>query len=523
MINMQFASDPPISQKIQKMKERVCWQNSLIKKRNIDQTRLVIDDGHEQQEEFSFLVIGDSGTGYHTSHSPQRKVAELLLQNRQDCRFILHTGDVVYLVGSSEYYRDNFILPYKEFIVGGEHINYDQMLFKIPFLPVLGNHDYYDLNPLFALAVQATWLPRRLLKSKLDIDVGWHGSYQGKAYAQAFLDYLKALNPRQLEQHLDQHYTTEINNSRCLHYQPGQFTRLPNRYYQFRYGGIDFFALDSNTFNAPNPIPRTEQGDNLRIELQHRLDEIEAEKQHLMQNLDEIEQKAGNDVERIDDYIAKIEQLEEQKLDIKKQLAAPEDITTDFEQLNWLKQRLIESWHTENVRGRVIYFHHPPYVTEATKWNQGQTLVVRDNLRVVFNEVAKVVGQPTEDRPLVNLVLTGHAHCLEYIYTRNTGFADSYIHWIICGGSGYSLRRQRKEGKELTEFFKLENQVKSRCIAESLLFLGRTGQGRDKRRPYSALRIDVSAGQPLKLRVQPLVAERFQSGWVYPKIEPLII
>lgn len=523
---MQFASEPTISQKIKKMKERVCWQNPSIRKRNIDQTRLVIDDGHENDPEFSFLVIGDSGTGYHTSHSPQRKVAELLLQHRQDCRFILHTGDVVYLVGSSEYYLSNFILPYKEFLVGGERpqkIKFDQMVFNLPFLPVLGNHDYYDLNPLFALAAQATWLPRQLLQSHLDIDIGWHGSFQGKAYAQAFLDYLQALNPWQLEHHLEQYYTAEMNKSRCLRYQPGQFTRLPNRYYTFRYSGIDFFALDSNTFNVPNPIPRTEQGNQLRAQLQHRLDELEAERQQLMRDLDEVQNKTGEDSEKIDDFIAKLEQLEEQKIDIKKQLSAPQEIATDFEQLDWLKQQLIESWHTEGVRGRVIYFHHPPYVTEATKWNQGQTLAVRDNLRDVFNEVAKVVGQPTENRPLVNLVLTGHAHCLEHLYTRNTGFADSYIHWIICGGSGYSLRRQRKEGKELMDFFKLENKVKSRCIAESLLFVGRTGQGREKRRPYSGLRIDVLADQTLKFRVQPLVAERYQSGWSSPKQEAFII
>ncbi len=57
---------------------------------------------------------------------------------------------------------------------------------------------------------------------------------------------------------------------------------------------------------------------------------------------------------------------------------------TDIEQLNWLKQKLIESWNNSEVRGRVIYLHHPPYVTEATKWQQAQTLIIRDRFRGVW-------------------------------------------------------------------------------------------------------------------------------------------
>jgi hypothetical protein len=38
-----------------------------------------------------------------------------------------------------------------------------------------------------------------------------------------------------------------------LPYRPGEETRLPNRYYRFRYGSVDFFALDSNTLDPPPP------------------------------------------------------------------------------------------------------------------------------------------------------------------------------------------------------------------------------------------------------------------------------
>jgi len=48
------------------------------------------------------------------------------------------------LVARGEYYQ-NFIEPYREFIVGGEkpeRIAYKQMNFTLPILPVPGNHDY---------------------------------------------------------------------------------------------------------------------------------------------------------------------------------------------------------------------------------------------------------------------------------------------------------------------------------------------------------------------------------------------
>jgi hypothetical protein len=110
---------------------------------------------------------------------------------------------------------------------------------------VLGNHDYYDVPLMYRLLTGSTQPLRRMFRYK-DIEIGWHGSSQGNAYAKAFLDYLKAIaSPIELERHLDSHYTAKTDTGRCLRYQPGHFTRLPNRYYTFRYGGIDFFALDS--------------------------------------------------------------------------------------------------------------------------------------------------------------------------------------------------------------------------------------------------------------------------------------
>ncbi|OYD94043.1 metallophosphoesterase [Nostoc sp. 'Peltigera membranacea cyanobiont' 210A] len=520
---MKLVSDPAIAKKIRKMNQRVRWQDPLIVERDIDQTRLVLEDGQTDNSEFSFLVIGDSGSGRHRGHNPQRQVAELMLPHHNESRFMLHTGDVIYLVGSSEYYQQNFIQPYREFLLGAEHrkrIAYDQMVFKLPILPVPGNHDYYNLPILLSLASLTTLPIRHLLRSRLDLDVGLHGSGCGDAYAKAFLDYLQAFQlPEELASHLDRHYTAKTDTGRCLSYQPGQFTRLPNRYYTFRYGGIDFFALDSNTFNDPPPLPKTKKGDADRKLLEKRREDFEQEKQEIIETSAKLRPENPNEADQLDDFHAKLSQIEEIIVDIDKQLATNKTTLTDTEQLDWLKQRLIESWNNPEVRGRIIYFHHPPYVTEATKWEQAQTLIVRDRLRGVLDAVAKEIGSLNQGRPLVDLVLNGHAHCLEHLETMDTGHADSHIHWIVCGGSGFSLRRQRIEGADLMETFGNEN----RLVARSHLFIGRNGQGFQKRRPYSGLRIDVKGdGQP-KFIVRPLVTEWHQRQWHNRELEPLII
>jgi 3',5'-cyclic AMP phosphodiesterase CpdA len=518
---MQFVTDPDIAVKIDRMKRRVRWQEPILQEKAIAQTKLVIDDGESDNPNFSFLVIGDSGCGTHLKHHPQRKIAEMMLRQRTDCRFVLHTGDVVYQVGSSEYYQNNFISPYREFLVGGEHpskLKYDRLTFKLPFFLVPGNHDYYDLPFVYGVLAQASWLPRRLLRGAIDLDVGWHGSFQGEAYAKAFLDYLMEINnPAELKRHLDIYYTANHNSDRCLNYQPGKFTRLPNRYYTFRYGNVDFFALDSNTFNEPFSIPDTEEGAEQRAKLIERRNQLTVREQQILAEIEKLNPNNPEDDEQLDDYYAKLEQIEENQRDIDKQLNQNEQ-TTDWEQLEWLKASLIESWQDETVKGRIIFLHHPPYVTETTKWNQGQTLAIRDRLRQVFNDTIQEIGALPQQKSIVDLVLSGHAHCLEHFHTEDTGYGDSHIDWIICGGSGHSLRRQRKEGAILY------GEDSDQPIGKSHLFVGRNGRGKEKKRPYSFLRIDIrEIEEKLQFTVKPYVAERYQHQWNEYSLEPFTI
>ncbi|MBF0279035.1 MAG: metallophosphoesterase family protein [SAR324 cluster bacterium] len=76
---------------------------------------------------FSFIVFGDSGLGTE----PQLKVASQMLALANNASFAIHTGDVVY-DGYEAEYRSKYFEPYRS------------LIHRIPFYPVLGDHDLVD-------------------------------------------------------------------------------------------------------------------------------------------------------------------------------------------------------------------------------------------------------------------------------------------------------------------------------------------------------------------------------------------
>lgn len=450
---------------------QVQWQHPKVVNGEIDQTRLAIADSPTEAAPFSFLVMGDTDPGAPATadvNSFANAFPQQLLQQLGDSRFLLHTGDVTYPTGSYRNYLEGFLQPYRSLLSrlpDDPAYSGNDVVFNRPLLPVLGNHDYASL-PKGLLGWQS--VRRKLVRAVCDrlrqigLDCGNYGGEGGEAYGQTFLDDLAKLSSEQLTTHLADHYSAQVphsshrSTSACLDYRPSQFTRLPNRYYCFRYGGVDFFALDSNTWNK-----------------------------------------------------------DDRKADF------------DSEQLAWLEENLIVSYQTSGTVGRVIYLHHSPYTTEESRWQKPETLWVRRHLRSLLDRVAAAVKphnakRENATRPVVDLVVSGHAHCLEHVQTTQTGHADADMDWIVCGGSGAGMRQQRKAGTDILE--RLTNAGRSRTdvVATSRLYI--SAQGRRYRQPvHSFLKIEVRPGHQQPFVIRPYTVTRQADDWQTQELPPLTI
>ena len=457
---------------------QVQWQHPTVVQAGIDQTWLAIADGVSDWQAdipFSFTVIGDTDAGDLDSALGDNfaaMFAQQMMPEMAKSRFLLHMGDVTYPLGTYQNYLSGFLHPYYALLTAlPARVDYGckshaskrspAVVFDWPVLPVPGNHDYARL-PFWSNCRQ------RLLRFVCDrlhrltgIDWGHYGGQGGEAYGQTFLDDLSQLSPSQLKQHLMRHYDSLLDPSErdtsdqpdstkpayCLTYRPGQFTRLPNRYYRYHYGGIDFFALDSNTWKGSAEAPGFDRA-----------------------------------------------------------------------QLDWLEKELVNSWRSARSIGRVIYLHHSPYTTETRRWQQSETLLVRRHLRGVLDRVKATLNAELEDgflsdSPLVDLVISGHAHCLEHLKTEQTGHGDAHIDWLVCGGSGTSLRRQRSSGRDILEEMTVEGLPLAQVVARSQTYVGVHGHGEKTQHFHSFVTIDVQPDAQSLLTVRPFVVVKGHSGW----------
>lgn len=215
---------------------------------------LVIEGTDSPGEQWCFLALGDTGDsdrfGAHVS--PQSAVATFMAQ---DCglmpeeslrgaaplptpaRLVVHTGDINYLTGEERLYDINFIDPYRAFQTPQSH--FDNLVFRLPFLPVPGNHDYYDLHGwVSTILTLGSWVGLSKVLThffyRMNLSVPLGGSGIGEAYMKAFVE-------------------REAESPQPLPYKIGERTKIPNRYYQFRQGNVHYFALDSNSLDAPPP------------------------------------------------------------------------------------------------------------------------------------------------------------------------------------------------------------------------------------------------------------------------------
>jgi Calcineurin-like phosphoesterase len=87
----------------------------------------VTPPGTENQD-FSFIVIGDTGEGDASQYSLVERYLEL--GRREDIKFLVISSDVIYPAGAMVDYENNFYLPFKGFT---------KPIYAIP-----GNHDWFD-------------------------------------------------------------------------------------------------------------------------------------------------------------------------------------------------------------------------------------------------------------------------------------------------------------------------------------------------------------------------------------------
>ncbi|PZO19270.1 MAG: metallophosphoesterase [Leptolyngbya foveolarum] len=455
------------------LSHQVQWQYPRVVQGGVDQTRLVISDGVSDQGPgipFSFMVMGDTDAGElgtDLDDSFSTLFAQQMMNQAKESRFWLHTGDMTYPLGTYQNYWSGFLRPYSALLASSSAqapsgarnarrlARSSAVVFNRPVLPVPGNHDYGRL-PFWSNCRQRLlqfWCDR--LRQLTGIDWGHYGGQGGEAYGQLFLDDLSKFSAEQLKHHLINHYNApllEQNEGAAkltygLDYAPGRFTRLPNRYYRFHYGGVDFFALDSNTWKS-----------------------------------------------------------------------SPEAAGFDQAQLDWLEQGLVDSWRSPNSVGRIVYLHHSPYTTESSRWQQPETLWVRRHLRRVLDNVKTTLAPDmgeyfSDSSSLVDLVISGHAHCLEHIKTGPTGQGDANLNWLVCGGSGVSLRRQRQTGRDILETLTVAGRQVTEVVAQSQLYAGVHGHHAKKQHFHSFVQIDVHPKAKSGLVVRPFVVVKGRTGW----------
>ncbi len=202
----------------------------------------------EPDGSFTFLAVGDSGQGGDVQGALGRLMARDCglrsapahhppLPNGQPARFIAHLGDVVYLIGSERFYWPNFFEPYRDFVVRptseAEFAADPKARFRVPILPIYGNHDYYKLGHVIGFLYNRAFLgaPKRIYEALLGSQTFGQGSDTGRVFDEVFIADARAEATGDPFRYADA-------------------TRIPHRYYCYSYGCADFFALDSNTLDA---------------------------------------------------------------------------------------------------------------------------------------------------------------------------------------------------------------------------------------------------------------------------------
>ena len=111
--------------------------------------------GIDGGQDFSFIVIGDTGEGDASQHILRDQL--LAVSNQPDVRFVVISSDVVYPVGAMRDYEAKFWLPFK---------GVTKPTYAIP-----GNHDWYDALEAFAATFLEPAAARASMRARVETDL----------------------------------------------------------------------------------------------------------------------------------------------------------------------------------------------------------------------------------------------------------------------------------------------------------------------------------------------------------------
>ena len=111
--------------------------------------------GIDGGQDFSFIVIGDTGEGDASQHILRDQL--LAVSNLPDVRFVVISSDVVYPVGAMRDYEAKFWLPFK---------GVTKPTYAIP-----GNHDWYDALEAFAATFLEPAAARASMRARVETDL----------------------------------------------------------------------------------------------------------------------------------------------------------------------------------------------------------------------------------------------------------------------------------------------------------------------------------------------------------------
>lgn len=107
-----------------------------------------------RNEDFAFIVIGDTGEGDASQHILRDQF--LALGARDEVKFLVLSSDVIYPQGAMKDYEEKFYLPFKGFAK--------------PIVAIPGNHDWYDALEAFAANFFDAASARAALLARLEAD-----------------------------------------------------------------------------------------------------------------------------------------------------------------------------------------------------------------------------------------------------------------------------------------------------------------------------------------------------------------